>query len=267
MKKTMLTTLVVCTLLAGCGAAASEEAAVSTAAAETTVKAVETEAAVEETEEAAEETEEAIEETEETVEETEDTTAAQAESEPAEEGSVITPLPDTTMDNIDNATLAVSLEEGDVYADDSGSVQMDLKIYGYELFDMVDIAGLEVGDTIMLLSEAVVVETLEKGDTILRINGGLEEGGYELITRESGVYYEFGFDDAKAWYQVGECTFKVSPDFEFADKSDFEKGETVYHPEDFLTDETEFEFNFTPYDTTVRVEDGEIVFMEKLFIP
>ena len=47
-----------------------------------------------------------------------------------------------------NAILAVSLEEGDAYVDDAGIMQMDVKIYTYDKYDMVDISGLKEGDVI-----------------------------------------------------------------------------------------------------------------------
>ena len=46
-------------------------------------------------------------------------------------GEVVTvnPLPDTTMENLTDAILSVSLEKGDAYVDDTGKMQMDLQIY------------------------------------------------------------------------------------------------------------------------------------------
>lgn len=52
------------------------------------------------------------------------------------------------MDNLDNATLAISLEEDGAYLDDTGVMRMDVKIYTYDLFDMVDIATLKESVTI-----------------------------------------------------------------------------------------------------------------------
>ena len=37
-----------------------------------------------------------------------------------ESGKTICPLPDTTMENLEDAILAVSLEKGDAYVDDTG---------------------------------------------------------------------------------------------------------------------------------------------------
>ena len=43
-----------------------------------------------------------------------------ADTEPTEEARTIIPLPDTTMENLTDAILSVSLEEGRAYVDDTG---------------------------------------------------------------------------------------------------------------------------------------------------
>ena len=61
-----------------------------------------------------------------------------------EDSQIINPLPDTTMENLTDAILSVSLDEGNAYVDDHGRMQMDLTIYSYDQYDMVDIANLKV---------------------------------------------------------------------------------------------------------------------------
>ena len=188
----------------------------------------------------------------------------QPEAEPV---ATIHPLPDSTMDAIENATFAISLEEGDAYVDDTGIMQMDVTIYSYDLFDMVDIAGLMPGDIIVTHSGEVEVSSVERNDygTIL-INGGMEEGGIDLFSDDGGVYYETGFNDAKNWYEVGEVTLRVSTDLEFRDSMDLEKGEQIYYAGSFLVGEVT-DYHFEPHNTTVRTENGQIVFMERIYTP
>ena len=98
------------------------------------------------------------------------------------------------------------------------------------------------------------------------INGGLEAGGFDLVTDESGIFYEVGFDDAKNWYVAGEATIRVSVDFEGRDNADPEQGEVILYPGSFLVGEVT-NYDFTPRNTTVRVENGQIVEMERIFTP
>jgi hypothetical protein len=142
-----------------------------------------------------------------------------------------------------------------------------VKIYTYDKYDMVDIANLKEGDTIVTHAGEVVVTSLERtqGGLIL-INGGLEEGGFDLFTDDSGIFYESGFNDVKNWYEVGTATIRVSADFEGRDNSNPDQGEVVLYPGSFLVGEVT-DYNFTPYNTTIRVEGGQIVEMNRMYTP
>ena len=194
-----------------------------------------------------------------------------AETEETEEvdGTKIMPLPTTVdMNALDNCTLAVSFEEGDAYVDDTGAMQLDVSVYTYDLYDMVDISNLKEGDIIVIQGNEVVVETLETLESgIIFVNGGMENGGYDLWHRDSGVYFEHGYNDVKSYYVLGEATLKVSADFEFVDASDLDKGEVTYYPGDFLTEGAGIIYNFTPNNTSIVVEDGQVIQMTRIFTP
>ena len=180
----------------------------------------------------------------------------------------ISPLPTyIDMNNLDNCTLAVSLEYGDAYVDDTGAMQMDVTVYDYDLYDMVDIATLEEGDTIIIRGEEVKVTSLERTDRGILINGGLDENGYELRTDESTVWYEIGYSDMKSYYEVGKATIRVSADMKFDDKSDLDKGEVIYYPGDFLTDKAGIIYHFVPHNTSIVIENGMIIEMYRNYMP
>lgn len=189
---------------------------------------------------------------------------ASAQTDPAQK---ISPLPDATMENLTDAILSVSLAEGDAYVDETGKMQMDLKIYSYDCYDMVDISNLKVGDTLVKHSGKVQVTSIEQNDAgTVYINGGLDNGGFDLVTDDCGVFYEMGYNDHKNWYQVGEATIRVSADFKGSDCADPELGEVVIYPGDFLVDAVT-NYDFTPYNTTIRIEGGQIVEMNRRYIP
>ena len=184
-----------------------------------------------------------------------------------ENTQTISPLPDTTMENLTDAILSVSLDEGDAYVDDQGRMQMNLKIYTYDKYDLVDIANLKVGDTVVRHSGEVKVISIEQNDSgTIYINGGLENGGFDLVTDDCGIFYETGFNDLKNWHEIGETTVRVSVDFKGIDNADLEHGEVIIYPGDFLIGAVT-NYDFTPYNTTIRVEDGQIVEMNRVFIP
>ena len=181
----------------------------------------------------------------------------------------IYPLPETLdINSLDNCTVAVSLEKGDAYVDDSGKMVMNLAVYTYELFDMVDVATLSENDIIVRLGEEITVTDIERLDTgLVRINGGEENGGFELISDNNTVYFEIGMSDRKAFNELGKVTLPVSEDFVYTDESELDAEAKEYSPGDFLTENEEFVYNFTPYNTSVVIENGVITAMNKVYNP
>ena len=149
----------------------------------------------------------------------------------------------------------------------NGRQKMNLKIYTYNKYDMVDVANLMVSDTVVRHSgEVKVISKEQNGAGTIYINGGLENGGFDLVTDDCGIFYETGFNDVKNWYEIGEATIRVSTDFKGIDNADLEEGEVIIYPGDFLIGAVT-NYDFTPYNTTIRVEDGQIVEMNRVFIP
>jgi hypothetical protein len=146
-------------------------------------------------------------------------------------------------------------------------MQMDLKVYSYDQYDMVDITNLNVGDTLVRHSGAVKVISKEQNEAgTIYINGGLDNGGFDLVTDDCGTFYEMGYNDHKSWYPVGAATIRVSADFIGIDHADLDLGEVLIYPGDFLIGAVS-NYDFTPYNTTIRIEDGQIVEMNRRYIP
>ena len=186
---------------------------------------------------------------------------------PTEHTRYIFSFPDTTMENLMDTILPVSFEEGGAYADETGQLHMELKIYTYDLYDMVDISDLKVGDTIVRHTGDVKIASLERNENgVIFINGGLDNGGFELVTDESGIYFEAGFNDHMNWYEAGSAILPVSDDFVLTDSADLDVGEVTYSADRFLNGEVT-NYDFTPYNTTVRVAGGQIVEMNRRYIP
>ena len=188
--------------------------------------------------------------------------------EETEIAAVIQPLPDTTMESIRDSIVHVSFGQEDVYQDDSGNICLRVQVYSYDQFDMVDISGLKAGDTILLSGEAVQVHSVERNDygTVL-INGGLDEGGFDLATDDSGIYFVHGYSDMKTWNLIGEVDCPVSDDFIFTDSADLEKDEVIYSAEDLLDSIPAEEYGYQPQNTTIRMENGLVVAMERVYTP
>lgn len=195
--------------------------------------------------------------------------SAQAETVLAEENNVqILPLQDTTMEMMEDSTVHISMEQGDFYRDASGNVVLRMQVYSYDKFDMVDISLLKAGDTILLSGEEIPVDSVERTEngTVL-VNGGLDEGGFDLATDDSGIYFVHGYNDMKSWYLVGEAEYPVADEFAFTDGADLERGAITYGAEDILAELPEAAYGYQPQNTMVRIENGQVVAMERIFMP
>ena len=99
------------------------------------------------------------------------------------------------------------------------------------------------------------------------INGDLENGGHELRTDESGVYYETGFSDVKSYYEIGSVTLPLSEKFLYVDASDLDLGETIWTLEEFEAIYAENAFYFQSSSTSVVVENGVITSLARIYVP
>ena len=212
-------------------------------------------------------TEKSTEKTSENVEDNVDSETSQNEKD-TEVGTVIKPM-DSGIDieHLEDCTVAVSLEEGDFYLDDDGKAQMKVTAYGYDEYDMVDIANMKEGDCIILHGEEVVVQSLERTDAALSINGGVSEGGYDLVSDESSVFFEKLENDSKYWKELGTVTLPVNESFTYEDNSNLDDGVKTWYAGDFLQQEPEIKFGFTPLDTTITIQNGEVISMVRVFVP
>ena len=187
----------------------------------------------------------------------------------APETLIVKPLPVTIdLNNLTDCILSVSVKNGDISAaaDESGTLKMKVTIYDYELFDLVDVSMLEVGSILEINKEQIEITSIETNDfgTVI-INGGLDVGGYELITNENGVYYSIGYSDMKTYFEIGEAQFDLSPEFVYIDASDLDAGEKEYTAEEFAA--SSFSYEGTPHNTTIVVENGMVTVMKKVYTP
>lgn len=188
---------------------------------------------------------------------------------PAPTTKTVAPLPVTIdVNNLTDCTVAVSIEKEDLSLDNTGARVLPVTVYTYDLYDMVDIAMLAPGDTIILRGEEVLVTDLVRTDSgAVQINGGLDAGGYELRTDEHTVYYETGYSDVKTWFELGKVVLPVSADFVFTDNADPESDTQTFTLEDLFTDKVKHIYGFSPYNTRIVIEGGVVTQMERIYTP
>ena len=147
--------------------------------------------------------------------------------------------------------------------DDEGIMRMKVTVYTNDRYDMVDIAQLQVGDTIAIHQQNVQVTSIEQdefGDMLIN-------GEYHLRSDDGGVFYEVCENDSLYLYALGEATVQVSEDFRFTDSSDLDAGEVTFYPGDFLIEDGGIRYPFSPIDTTLVIENGVAIAMNRVYTP
>lgn len=197
--------------------------------------------------------------------------AASETDEVSSEAKTIEPLPAyIDLANLGDCTVAVSFEKGDL-TEENGEYTLHAVVYDYERFDMVDIAQMKQGDTLVIDGNSMKVESVEKTDSgAVNVNGDIEEGGVSLWTDDNGGYYEVGMDDYKSYYEVGEITLPLSDDFVLTDNSDLENPDKTCTAEELkkaLDDSTDEYSSYYPNNCSLTIVDGKIISMNKEYTP
>ena len=181
-------------------------------------------------------------------------------------GAKISPLP-TTLDveNLEDATVAVSLEKGDFYADENGNLMMNVTVFTYDLYDMVDIGMMKEGDTFVSGQNEILISSVERDESgLVLINGGLDNGGIELKTDDATVYYETGYSNVKSFYELGKVSLPVSADFVYSDTSDLNNDAITMNAEEFMN--ADIDYNFTADNTTIQIAGGFVTALTRVYM-
>ena len=150
---------------------------------------------------------------------------------PAQEPKRVEPLPESLdLNALTDATVAASFGAENISEKD-GKTQITLTVYDYDVYDMVDIAQLAVGDTIVVDGKDMVVASREDKDGFVTINGGLEQGGVDLT-----------------------------------DNSDLEHPDETYAASD-LAKLAASEPGFTANNTLATIEHGELTVLARSYTP
>lgn len=137
--------------------------------------------------------------------------------------NIILPNDRMTMESLsENEDLSVEVEF--INEDDN---TIGFRVYGYETYNKDLVENMKVGDSIHLHDELISIEKLDihKDTGVIRINDGLEVGGYTLVKDENtNEYYETIENGLKIYYMIGHSViWEISDDFTFVNK---ETGDT-----------------------------------------
>ena len=91
--------------------------------------------------------------------------------------------------------MQVSFDLNQDLVSENGSYKLTMVVCDYDRYDAVEVSQLKEGDTIVIDGQDVVITSIDRTNGV-QINGGIDEGGYELGSVDGGVLHVWNLDDA-----------------------------------------------------------------------
>lgn len=180
-------------------------------------------------------------------------------------------------DPLSDGTYHISFESDKVGVGERGNTINDAVIYDYDRYTASEIEALREGDTIATHLNgteeitALTVESIERENNYVTINGGIEEGGIDLC-KEDDHYRTLTWDDFPAYYEVGVAKQLVmADDIELSDgAADFEADPVIVKGDRAVCDAMSNEedgYGWNAGNTTVTIQNGEMTHVNRIWVP
>lgn len=180
----------------------------------------------------------------------------------------IAPLPaGVSVDNLQDCTIPIAFTLED-FNWMGGNLTM--KVFNMDLYDVVDISQMQVGDTILYNRDSVVINTINKDHGVIDINGGIDEGGCCLAGYEGGTYVARFWDDHATYTELGKAEVALAEDFILIDCGSFpeDPSDTIRTDQKLYIENLEDgRKDFYPLNTRVTIENGMITEINRHWIP
>lgn len=182
-------------------------------------------------------------------------------------GSIIKPIPVNPIDNQTDITIAAAFTSDDF---DWTSRQLKITVYTEDRYETEEINRLRKGDLLVFNGDSMVVTQLENKEGILTVNNGLEEGGALLQACDNKSYRGMLWDDHSTYTRGEEVVLPLAGNFSIIDCGDdpdtpsdsIQNGQRAY-----IESLEAYRREFTPLSTTVRIENGIITRIVRIWIP
>ena len=155
----------------------------------------------------------------------------------------------------------------------------DVKLYTEDIYDIVDVSKMAVGDTFEAEGKTITIETIDKDEFgNIKINGGFEEdGGYTLTTEEdTNGYMTTGYNDFGTYTERGTCNLVLAENVTFTDSSDIDADALLSGKEPLTVTGIEAvtkaiaeaaNDSFNDHNTKVVIQDGKVVEINRSYNP
>ena len=163
----------------------------------------------------------------------------------------------------------VAFNRGDVLGGASGVFMNAVHVFSEDVYDIVEVNTLAVCDTLVVGGESYPVTGVENQDGSVLVNGGLDAGGFTLVAEdESNCFKVRGYNDLTSYTERGVTTLTVDPSATFTDGWNIEAEPVVTNYDGIVAAMQASENDsFTEDNTTVRVEGGRVVEINRIYVP
>ena len=180
-------------------------------------------------------------------------------------------------DPLSDGTYHISFESDKVWVGERKNTINDAVVYDYDRYTAPEIEALSEGDTIATHLNgteeitALTVESVERENNYVTINGGIEEGGIDLC-KEDDHYRTLTWDDFPVYYEVGVAKQLVmAEDIELSDgAADFEADPVIVKGDRAVCDAMSNEedgYGWNAGNTTVTIQNGEMTHADRIWVP
>jgi len=180
-------------------------------------------------------------------------------------------------DPLPDGTYHISFESDKVWVGERKNTINDAVVYDYDRYTAPEIEALREGDTIATHLNgteeitALTVESIERENNYVTINGGIEEGGIDLC-KEDDHYRTLTWDDFPVYYEVGVAKQLVmADDIELSDgAADFEADPVIVKGDRAVCDAMSNEedgYGWNAGNTTVTIQNGEMTHVDRIWVP
>lgn len=180
-------------------------------------------------------------------------------------------------DPLPDGTYHISFESDKVWVGERKNTINDAVVYDYDRYTAPEIEALSEGDTIATHLNgteeitALTVESVERENNYVTINGGIEEGGIDLC-KEDDHYRTLTWDDFPVYYEVGVAKQLVmADDIELSDgAADFEADPVIVKGDRAVCDAMSNEedgYGWNAGNTTVTIQNGEMTHADRIWVP
>ncbi len=172
------------------------------------------------------------------------------------------------VNNLPDGEYPVSFDRGDVFSGASGVYINAAHIYTRDWYDIVDVTALKAGDTLVVSGEEVAVQSVEETEYGVLVNGDRDDSILLATDEDANGFCVLGLDDMTTYTEQGVTTLVIDPAATFTDAWDIE-AEPATVGYDAIVDTMQSSENsyFTQYNTTVRVEGGKVVEIDRVYVP